>query len=261
MLLMNPAAVDGNWTRDTEGHGTHTLSTAGGRFVPRASLFGYASGTAKGGAPRARVAAYKVCWSGECATADVLAGFEAAIHDGADVISVSFGQDAPLADADSFFHEPVTLGSLHAVMHGASVVCSAGNAGPFEDTVVNAAPWVTTVAASTVDRDFPNVVTLGNSMKMKVATQDMHTKTLLLYTGMADKFLEMNASQGMSLESSALHSNKLYPVVNASSAALANCTPIIAYVVAFTPKRKLYRSYRLNLRCAWLQVHLCNGHS
>ncbi|KAM0825368.1 hypothetical protein ACQ4PT_069607 [Festuca glaucescens] len=200
MLLSNPAAVDGNWTRDTEGHGTHTLSTAGGCFVPRASLFGYANGTAKGGAPRARVAAYKVCWSGECATADVLAGFESAVHDGADVISVSFGQDAPLADASSFFHEPVTLGSLHATIHGASVVCSAGNSGPFEDTVVNAAPWVTTVAASTVDRDFPNQITLGNSAHMK----------------------------GMSLESSDLHSDKLFPVINASSAALANCTANLA---------------------------------
>ncbi|KAF0900242.1 hypothetical protein E2562_029752 [Oryza meyeriana var. granulata] len=200
MLVNNPGAVDGNWTRDTEGHGTHTLSTAGGRFVPSASLFGYANGTAKGGAPRARVAAYKVCWSGECAAADVLAGFEAAIHDGADVISVSFGQDAPLADADSFLQEPVTLGSLHAAMRGISVVCSAGNAGPLEDTVVNSAPWVTTVAASTVDRDFPNVVTLGNN----------------------------NHMTGMSLETTTLHSSKLYPMIKASDAALASCDPVIA---------------------------------
>ncbi|OEL28984.1 Subtilisin-like protease SBT5.3 [Dichanthelium oligosanthes] len=197
MLLNNPAVVDANWTRDTEGHGTHTLSIAGGSFVPRASLFGYANGTAKGGAPRARVAAYKVCWSGECAAADVLAGFEAAIHDGADVISVSFGQDAPLADVQSLFHEPVTLGSLHATTQGISVVCSAGNSGPYDDTVVNGAPWVTTVAASTVDRDFPNVITLGNSVHMK----------------------------GMSLESTTLHSNQLYPMVHARHAGRANCSP------------------------------------
>ncbi|XP_047073341.1 subtilisin-like protease SBT5.3 [Lolium rigidum] len=105
-----------------------------------------------------------------------------------------------LIGANSFFHEPVTLGSLHATIHGASVVCSAGNSGPFEDTVVNAAPWVTTVAASTVDRDFPNQITLGNSAHMK----------------------------GMSLESSDLHSDKLFPVINASSAALPNCTVNLA---------------------------------
>ncbi|PAN34977.1 hypothetical protein PAHAL_6G135900 [Panicum hallii] len=200
MLLSNPAVVDANWTRDTEGHGTHTLSTAGGSFVPRASLFGYANGTAKGGAPRARVAAYKVCWSGECATADVLAGFEAAIHDGADVISVSFGQDAPLADVQSLFHEAVTLGSLHAATQGISVICSAGNSGPYDDTVVNAAPWVITVAASTVDRDFPNVLTLGNSAHMK----------------------------GMSLESTTLHSSTLYPMVDARHAGQANTSPFAA---------------------------------
>nr|CAB3480695.1 unnamed protein product [Digitaria exilis] len=200
MLLNNPAVVDANWTRDTEGHGTHTLSTAGGSFVPRASLFGYANGTAKGGAPRARVAAYKVCWSGECAAADVLAGFEAAIHDGADVISVSFGQDAPLADVQSLFHEPITLGSLHATSQGISVVCSAGNSGPYDDTVVNAAPWVTTVAASTVDRDFPNVLTLGNRVHMK----------------------------GMSLESTTLHSSQLYPMVDARHAGHADTTPYAA---------------------------------
>ncbi|RLN04235.1 hypothetical protein C2845_PM13G10320 [Panicum miliaceum] len=200
MLLSNPAVVDANWTRDTEGHGTHTLSTAGGSFVPRASLFGYANGTAKGGAPRARVAAYKVCSSGECATADVLAGFEAAIHDGADVISVSFGQDAPLADVQSLFHEAVTLGSLHAATQGISVICSAGNSGPYDDTVVNAAPWVITVAASTVDRDFPNVLTLGNSAHMK----------------------------GMSLESTTLHSSTLYPMVDARHAGQANTSPFAA---------------------------------
>ncbi|ONM11760.1 Subtilisin-like protease [Zea mays] len=198
MLFSNPAVVNANWTRDTEGHGTHTLSTAAGGFVPRASLFGYATGTAKGGAPRARVAAYKVCWSGECAAADVLAGFESAIHDGADVISVSFGQDAPLADdVKSLFHEPAMLGSLHAAIHGVSVICSAGNSGPYDDTVVNAAPWVTTVAATTVDRDFPNVLTLGNSVRLR----------------------------GTSLESTTLHSSMLYPMIDAARAARTTSNP------------------------------------
>ena len=48
-------------TRDHEGDGTHTLSTAGGNFVPGANVFGNGNGTAKGGSPKARLAAYKVC--------------------------------------------------------------------------------------------------------------------------------------------------------------------------------------------------------
>ncbi|RHN67469.1 putative cucumisin [Medicago truncatula] len=50
--------------RDVLGHGTPTLSVAGGNFVSGANVFGLANGTAKGGSPRSHVAAYKVCWLG-----------------------------------------------------------------------------------------------------------------------------------------------------------------------------------------------------
>jgi hypothetical protein len=91
-------------------------------------------------------------------------GFESAIHDGTEVIFVSFGQDASLADTKSFFHELVMLGSLHAAIYGVSVVYSSGNSSLYDDTVINAVPWVITVAAVTVDRDFPNILTLGNNV-------------------------------------------------------------------------------------------------
>jgi Subtilase family len=69
ILAMIPDLNISNSARDTEGHGTHTLSTAGGNFVPGASYFGYANGTAKGGAPHARLAAYKTCWA-DCKKTD-----------------------------------------------------------------------------------------------------------------------------------------------------------------------------------------------
>ncbi|KAJ0988184.1 hypothetical protein J5N97_006540 [Dioscorea zingiberensis] len=134
--------------RDISGHGTHTLSIAGGRFVPGANIFGLANGTAKGGSPNSRVAAYKVCWGG-CAVADILYGFEEAIHDGVDVISLSLGG----ISSPDFMMDPVAIGSFHAGLAGIPVVCSAGNSGPITGTVSNDAPWIITVGASSMDRD------------------------------------------------------------------------------------------------------------
>ena len=148
--------------RDTFGHGTHTLSTAGGGFVGGANLLGSAYGTAKGGAPSARVASYKVCWLG-CTDADVLAAFDAAIHDGVDVLSISLGY--PVRD---YFLDAISIGSFHAVKNGILLVCSAGNGGPDPGSVINVAPWIITVAASTIDREFPSYVMLGNNKQFKV---------------------------------------------------------------------------------------------
>uniref|UniRef100_A0A2P2KIX3 Subtilisin-like protease SBT5.3 n=1 Tax=Rhizophora mucronata TaxID=61149 RepID=A0A2P2KIX3_RHIMU len=153
--------------RDLDGHGSHTLSTAGGNFVAGASVFGLGKGTAKGGSPKARVAAYKVCYpplnGSECYDADILAAFDAAITDGVDVLSVSLG-----GDPTAFFNDGVAIGSFHAVKHGIVVICSAGNSGPADGTVSNIAPWEITVGASSMDRNFPSKVVLGNNMSYTV---------------------------------------------------------------------------------------------
>ncbi|XP_010263869.1 PREDICTED: subtilisin-like protease SBT3.9 [Nelumbo nucifera] len=147
--------------RDAVGHGTHTSSTAAGALVGNASFMGLAQGLARGGASAARLAIYKVCWStGGCSSADLLAAFDDAIFDGVDVLSVSLGSAPPLSP---YIEDTLAIGSFHAVAKGIPVVCSGGNSGPYSQTVINTAPWIITVAASTIDRAFPTAITLGNN--------------------------------------------------------------------------------------------------
>lgn len=152
--------------RDAVGHGTHTAATAAGSLVHNVSYNGLAMGTARGGAPRARLAAYKACWNIDsgifCSNADILKAFDEAIHDGVDVLSVSLGLGPP------FVLDAIAVGSFHAVAKGITVVSSAGNSGPRSQTVENVAPWMISVAASTIDRSFPSLITLGNNQTILV---------------------------------------------------------------------------------------------
>lgn len=99
----------------------------------------------------------------ECFDADILKGFDEAIEDGVDVISVSLG-----GSASDLFNDSVVIGSFHATKRGITVICSAGNSGPLDGSVENIAPWYITVAASTMDRQFPAYVTLANNLTFKV---------------------------------------------------------------------------------------------
>ncbi|XP_049394262.1 subtilisin-like protease SBT3.4 isoform X1 [Solanum stenotomum] len=149
--------------RDGNGHGTHTSSTAAGSFAPNASYHGLAYGTVRGGAPKARIAMYKVCWdSGVCNSADIIKGIDEAINDGVDVLSISIGLTTPqYADVD--MRNGIAFASYHAVGRGITVVCSGGNEGPIAQTVDDTSPWIITVAASSIDRSFPTLITLGNN--------------------------------------------------------------------------------------------------
>ncbi|KAH0448067.1 hypothetical protein IEQ34_021867 [Dendrobium chrysotoxum] len=173
--VVGPLNSTFNSPRDTDGHGTHTLSTAGGNFVPGANVQGYGNGTAKGGSPRARVVAYKVCWppvnGSECFEADILAGFEAAIKDGVDVLSVSLGG----SDTD-YFDDVMAVGAFHAVNNGIAVITSAGNSGPEAGSVSNMSPWMMTVGASTMDREFPSYVVFDH--KRGVEGQSLSSESL-----------------------------------------------------------------------------------
>ncbi|KAL8150601.1 hypothetical protein V2J09_020409 [Rumex salicifolius] len=170
---------EGPTARDFTGHGTHTASTAAGDLVPMVSLSGLASGTARGGVPSARIAVYKVCWTdGVCSAADILAAFDDAISDGVDIISASIGSPNALP----YFEDPIAIGSFHANRRGILSSTSAGNEGPSLGTVSNVAPWLLSVAASTIDR---KIATDGISIN----TFNLQgKKSPLIYAGDAPRF-------------------------------------------------------------------------
>ncbi|HSI54298.1 MAG TPA: S8 family serine peptidase, partial [Ramlibacter sp.] len=139
-----------NSPRDFGGHGTHTASTSGGnsgvQVTGPATPFGMISGMA----PRARIAAYKVCWSvepeGGCFSSDSVAAIDQAVADGVDVINFS------ISGSTTNFRDPVEIAFLFAADAGVFVAASAGNSGPTASTVAHPGPWLTTVAAGTHSR-------------------------------------------------------------------------------------------------------------
>ena len=118
-------------------------------------------GAASGMAPRARLAAYKVCWGreadgGGCSTSDSVAAIDQAVADGVDVINYSIsGSTTQLLD-------PVEVAFFNASAAGVFVATSAGNDGPVpapSPTTVRGSPpsqRARTIAASDA------TLTLGN---------------------------------------------------------------------------------------------------
>ncbi|WP_051222425.1 S8 family peptidase [Agrococcus lahaulensis] len=156
--------------RDGDGHGSHTASTAAGNAdVAITSVGGADLGTMSGVAPEARIAAYKVCWSGPdpdvttddgCASSDLVAAIDQAVIDGVDVINYSIGGGAATSVVTA-----TDISFLGAAAAGVFVSASAGNSGPGASTLDHASPWYTTVAATTVP-NYEATVTLASGTKV-----------------------------------------------------------------------------------------------
>ncbi|XP_010449086.1 PREDICTED: subtilisin-like protease SBT3.12 isoform X2 [Camelina sativa] len=152
--------------RGLSGHGTTVASIAASSFVPNVSYGGLAPGVMRGGAPKARIAMYKVVWDRESFGSSIVHMVKAvdeAINDGVDVLSISIGGILP---SGPYQEDDMALGSFHAVMKGIPVVAGAANTGPAASTVSNVAPWLITVAATNIDRTFYVDMTFGNNITM-----------------------------------------------------------------------------------------------
>lgn len=186
-------------SRDTDGHGTHTASTAAGSAVTNASLLGYASGTARGMAISARVASYKVCWSNSgCFGSDILAAMDRAILDGVDVLSLSLG-----GGSGPYYRDSIAIGAFAAMEKGIFVSCSAGNSGPSKGSLANVAPWIMTVGAGTLDRDFPAFVILGaNKNEKKYVGVSLYSGNGMGDTAVGLVYFKDNSSSNLCLAGS-----------------------------------------------------------
>ncbi|HEY5822406.1 MAG TPA: S8 family serine peptidase [Propionibacteriaceae bacterium] len=148
--------------RDGEGHGSHTASTAAGNADVAASVAGHSFGKISGVAPAAKLAVYKVGFTADSGAegiygSDAIDAIDAAISDGVDVINYSISGSDALMD-------PVDLAFLSAASAGIFVAASAGNSGPGASTLDHINPWLTTVAASSVQR-YESTLVLGNGQK------------------------------------------------------------------------------------------------
>ena len=150
------------------GHGDHTASTSAGNANVQVTMGGVLMGSASGIAPRARVAAYKICWtydntaatdgtnaSNSCFNSDAVLAIDDAVKDGVNVINYS------ISGSQTSITDPVEQAFYRASLANVFVAASAGNSGP-GPAVAHLSPWLTTVGASTHDRSFVADVVLGN---------------------------------------------------------------------------------------------------
>nr|GEZ95438.1 subtilisin-like protease SBT1.8 [Tanacetum cinerariifolium] len=103
----------------------------------------------------------KVCWKTGCFGSDILAGMDRAILDGMDVLSMSLG-----GGTGPYYRDIIAISAFKAMEIGVFVSCSAGNSGPTKASLANVAPWIMTVGAGTLDRDFLAYAVLGNGKKV-----------------------------------------------------------------------------------------------
>ncbi len=137
-------------------------------------------GSASGMAPRARIAAYKVCFTyvapqatdgtgseNRCSSADSMAAIDQAVKDGVNAMNFSIG------GSTNTTNDMVEQAFYRATLAGIFVAAAAGNDGP-TNTANHPRSLLTTVAAATHDRLLSGDVTLGNTAKYTGASLNVN---------------------------------------------------------------------------------------
>lgn len=204
--------------RDSDGHGSHTASTAAGNYGVAADINGEFRGDITGMAPRARVAVYKVCWQSDvdgpdqdddpdagCASADSMAAIDQAVADGVDVINFSIG------GSSTSFGGPDDLAFLRAADAGVWVATSQGNSGPGAGTTgtPSGVPWITAVGAAQDDQLF------GTGLEVSAPTS------------VADTFAALEGGGAVSIEDTGTISSDVVPVLPADGCAAITNTAAV----------------------------------
>jgi len=133
--------------RDVNGHGTHVASIAAGNDGVEATDFGTGQEKISGIAPRAHIAMYRTGGGdtgGSSFISDVVAAIQQAVLDGVDVINYS------IAGRSDAYADPVSIAFFDAYLSGVFVAVSSSPDFAEQGTIGHAAPWVTTVNATTL---------------------------------------------------------------------------------------------------------------
>lgn len=157
---------DPNSPEDSEGHGSHTASTAAGDFTTGATASGLSS-PLSGVAPHANLIVYDVCDPTDlCSESDSIAAVEQAIKDQSAIATAAgtafkgMVMNFSIGGSSDPYLDPVDQAFFNAEQAGIYVSAAGGNSGPIVNNsegygpVQHLAPWLATNAAATDDGVF-----------------------------------------------------------------------------------------------------------